>query len=266
MTSSISVSSTDVCATIDVEEAGRLSSVKWRDLEVVVGRQPNPLAWGWYSMAPWAGRVAQGRLDTPHGIEYLPTNLLPPHAIHGLLFDARIHIGQVTDHEAMVWCELPKPFHGAKVEQRISVGESSLTWSVSYRNGDRAMPAWLGFHPWFRRTLTRGGDVEVFNPATFMMELDDEQIPNGTIHDVTPPPWDDVFGGLQGSPTLTWPGALKITCTADTPWWVIYTSNPAGICIEPQTSPPNAAANGLAPILSPGEEIRLDYQLDFESA
>ncbi|OIQ79277.1 aldose 1-epimerase [mine drainage metagenome] len=217
-------------------------------------------------MAPWAGRIGRGKLDTPHGIEELSTKLLPPHAIHGLLFDAQIQIGEVGESSAMVWCDLPAPYSGARVEQSVVVGESTMTWSIAYQNGGRSMPVWLGFHPWFRRTLSRGSEVEVVNPASFMMVLDGEAIPNGKIQGVTPPPWDDVFGGMRSAPTLTWPGALKITCVANEPWWVIYTMDPVGVCIEPQTAPPHAAALGLAPILAPGERIRLDYQLNFESA
>lgn len=266
MTDIITVASSDVSATIDLVNGGRLSSVKWRDLELAVPSRPGPLSWGWYSMAPWAGRIGHGKLDTPHGTEELPTDLLPPHAIHGLLFDSDIHVGEVDSREAMVWCDLPAPYDGGRVEQRVIVGESTMTWSVSYRNGVRPMPAWLGFHPWFRRTLSRGGEVEVFNPASFMLELDSEGIPVGKIHAVTAPPWDDIFGGMRSAPILVWPGAMKMTCIANEPWWVIYTQDPIGVCVEPQTAPPHAAALGLAPILAPGEEIRLDYQLDFADA
>jgi len=265
MSSSITVSSADISVTIDLENGGRLSSVRWQDLELAVEKRTSPLSWGWYAMAPWAGRIGRGKLETPHGVEQLPTDVLPPHAIHGLLLDSKIHVGQVSANEAMVWCDLPAPYEGARVEQRVVVGQSFLTWSLLYKNGDRPMPAWLGFHPWFRRTLTRGSEVEVFNPASFMMTLDSEGLPNGRIQAVTTPPWDDVFGGLQGAPTLTWPGALKLTCQATDPWWVIYTMDPVGVCVEPQTAPPHAASLGLAPILAAGEQIRLDYQFSFES-
>ena len=266
MSNSITVASSDVSVTIDMANGGRLSSVQWRDLELTVVQRAGPLSWGWYAMAPWAGRVRDGILNTPHGAEHLPTKLMPPHAIHGLLFDAEIRPGDVGDHEAMVWCDLPSPYQGGRVEQRIVVGESMMTWSVSYRNGERPMPAWLGFHPWFRRTLSRGGEAEIFNPAAFMMELDDQGIPVGNIHGVTPPPWDDTFGGMNGAPSVTWPGAIKMTCISKEPWWVIYTRDSMGVCVEPQNSPPHAAALGLAPILAPGEEIRVDYRFNFEVA
>lgn len=266
MTNSVTVSSSDVSVTIDPANGGRLSSVKWQDLEIAVEQRASTLSWGWYAMAPWAGRIGQGKLDTPHGVEDLPTNVLPPHAIHGLLFDAKIHVGEVSDREVMVWCNLPAPYKGAKVEQRVAVDEASLTWSLSYKNGDRPMPVWLGFHPWFRRMLSRGAEVEVFNPASFMMALDSQGIPDGRVQGVTPPPWDDVFGGMRSAPTLTWPGAMKMTCLASEPWWVIYTMDQVGVCVEPQTAPPHAAVLGLAPILGPEEEIRLDYRFSFESA
>jgi aldose 1-epimerase len=266
MKESISVASSDVNITVDLLNGGRLSSVKWRDLELTVARRASPLSWGWYAMAPWAGRIGLGNLDTPHGIEQLPTHLMSPNAIHGLVIEAEIHPGEISECEAMVWCDLPAPYLGGRVEQRVSVGESTMTWSLSYKNGDRPMPAWLGFHPWFRRNLERGGEAEIDNPATFMMALDADGLPDGKVHGVTSQPWDDIFGGMRRAPTITWPGALKITCIANEPWWVIYTQDSAGVCVEPQTAPPHAAALGLSPTLAPGEVICLDYRLDFQSA
>ncbi|HUW77443.1 MAG TPA: hypothetical protein VMV52_01680 [Candidatus Nanopelagicaceae bacterium] len=266
MTNNVSIASTDLNVSIDLANGGRLSSVKWRDLELAVAHRESPLSWGWYPMAPWAGRIGRGDLDTPHGIEKLPTHLLPPNAIHGLLIDGQINLGATSDHEAMVWCDLPAPYEGGRVEQRVVLADSMMTWSLSYRNGARPMPAWLGFHPWFRRTLSRGAEVEITNPATFMMTLDEEGLPNGKIQGLTLPPWDDVFGGMLDAPTLNWPGALKVTCLSNAPWWVIYTHDPEGVCVEPQTAPPHAAALGLSPALAPGQEIRLEYRLSFQSA
>jgi aldose 1-epimerase len=102
MPEDLTLSSSDLSVTMDLANSGRLSSVRWRDLEIAVSRRPNLLYWGWYAMAPWAGRIRNGELNTPHGAEKLPTHLLEPHAIHGLLFDAKINLGEKSDQATMV--------------------------------------------------------------------------------------------------------------------------------------------------------------------
>jgi aldose 1-epimerase len=32
---------------------------------------------------------------------------------------------------------------------------------------------------------------------------------------------------------------------SDAPWWVVYTEDTEGVCIEPQTAPPDAANLGI---------------------
>jgi len=34
---------------------------------------------------------------------------------------------------------------------------------------------------------------------------------------------------------------LRIDIESDAPWWVVYTEDSEGICIEPQSAPPDAA-------------------------
>jgi aldose 1-epimerase len=265
MSNLITIKSADLSVTLDLNHGGRLSSVLWQDLEVAVGQQTNPLYWGWYAMAPWAGRIRNAELVTPHGTEILPDTFLPPHAIHGLLLNSEISVGEHSESEALVWCDLPQPYEGGRVEQKVSLTDSVLTWTLTYINGERPMPVWLGFHPWFRRFLDRGQEVQINNPAAYMLELDDEDIPTGKFSQNVAPPWNDVFGGMRGNPSLVWPNALRIDCISDEPWWVIYSQDSEGVCMEPQTSPPDAVSLGLAPTLNPGETLSMQYVLKFSA-
>ena len=73
---------------VDLAHGARLSSVKWDGREFSVQKRENTLHWGWYPMAPWAGRVLYGKFRRASGEEVqLPTNVIPPHAIHGLAYD-----------------------------------------------------------------------------------------------------------------------------------------------------------------------------------
>jgi aldose 1-epimerase len=38
----------------------------------------------------------------------------------------------------------------------------------------------------------------------------------------------------------------RIDIESDAPWWVVYTEDPDGVCIEPQTAPPDAANLGIS--------------------
>ncbi len=54
---------------------------------MLVTEGPGPLLWGCYPMAPWAGRLREGVLRWRGEEHRLPTDILPPHAIHGTLLE-----------------------------------------------------------------------------------------------------------------------------------------------------------------------------------
>jgi aldose 1-epimerase len=69
---------------IDLDQGARISSLIWRDMQFAVQFRGSPMTYGWYAMAPWAGRVRDGIIKSPSGEEFqLPTTAFPPHAIHG---------------------------------------------------------------------------------------------------------------------------------------------------------------------------------------
>jgi aldose 1-epimerase len=73
---------------VDLDHGARLSSVKWNGTEFSIQKRESWLSWGWYSMAPWAGRILDGKMKASDGSTLqLRTDVLGPHAIHGLAFD-----------------------------------------------------------------------------------------------------------------------------------------------------------------------------------
>ena len=78
-----------------------------------------------------------------------------------------------------------------------------------------------------------------------MLERDDEGMPSGKFVSPKPEPWDDAFTEKNGMPSIVWEGAARVDIESDAPWWVVYTEDTDGICVEPQTAPPDAANLGL---------------------
>ena len=232
----------EISIAIDLDQGARIASLQWRDLQFAVPFRGTPLSWGWYAMAPWAGRIADGILYDKNDEEIiLPTNWSPPHAIHGFGFHSS---WEETGHGSARLI-LPEPYGGAIVEQRIEILDDAVRWSLEYEANGCELPAWLGFHPWFPRELERGDLAEVEFSAAHMLERGDEGVPTGELIAPKSEPWDDAFTDIRGVPSVVWPGAARITIESDAPYWVVYTEDPDGVCIEPQTAPPDAANLGI---------------------
>ena len=74
----------EISLEIDIDQGARVSSLQFRGYECVLPFRGQIMTWGWYAMAPWAGRIKNGIVKDASGKSYqLPTNLAPPHAIHG---------------------------------------------------------------------------------------------------------------------------------------------------------------------------------------
>ena len=107
------------------------------------------------------------------------------------------------------------------------------------------MPASIGWHPWFlRRIPGTPGELELDVEPGAMYARDAAGIATGELVPPAPEPWDDCFTDLRRPPVLRWPGFLEMTIESDCPDWVIYTSPPDALCVEPQTAPPNALNDG----------------------
>ena len=227
---------------IDLDQGARIASLKWRDMEFVLPFRGGVETSGWYSMAPWAGRIRDGLIKDAAGVEYqLPTIFDPPNAMHGFGFTSTWR--EIGAGRALL--ELPAPYGGATVEQRIEVLDDAIRWSLEYEPGNCTIPAWLGLHPWFPRDLGKGDSAEVEFSALTMLKRASDGLPTGERTEPVPQPWDDIFTDIRGVPAIVWEGAARIDIESDSPWWVVYTEDHEGICIEPQTAPPEAANLGI---------------------
>ena len=47
----------EISIAIDMDQGARIASLRWRELDFVLPFRGGILTWGWYAMAPWAGRI-----------------------------------------------------------------------------------------------------------------------------------------------------------------------------------------------------------------
>lgn len=241
----------DAVARVDLQ-GGRLASMKVGDLELLVTLGDKATRWGSFPMIPWCGRLQHGRLAFGGATRSFPLSK-PPHAIHGLTHEqAWEQVDDVTIRTDLVD---PWPYGGYAL-QRFELTETSLTTSVEIHATGIAFPAMAGWHPWFRRTLERGGEAELSFEAGASYVTDDEMIPTGEVVPPPPGPWDTCFTRMTTPPTIRWPGALTLDVTSTFDHWVIFTEPDTSFCIEPQSGPPNEP-NGTHPrIVEPDRPLR----------
>lgn len=189
---------------------------------------------GCFPMVPWAGRIRDGRFILDGVTHQLPLSR-DGNAIHGLGRNEPWE--QVSPGTYRREIGAPWPTNGlATLEYELL--PAGVRTTLSWDDGTEA-PCSIGLHPWFRRRLDVGGDVEVHLDADVMVERGADGLPTGELIAPLGGPYDDCFR-LAGSPVLTWPDALAVTLSASTPWWVLYDIPADTVCVEPQTAPPDA--------------------------
>ena len=238
----LNIDGDQISIAIDLDQGARLASVQWRDMQFVVPFRGQDLSWGWFSMVPFAGRIKDGIVKDSTGKKHqLPNNFDPPHALIGYGAQSSWEdIGGGRQH-----LELPSPFNGATVTQSYEILDNAIRWSLEYEANDCDLPVTLGFHPWFAREIGKGDSAELLFSASKMFKRGDDYLPTGEIITPAQPPWDDTFMEIKGVPEIIWPGAARLTMECDTPYWMVYSQDDEGICIEPVTAPPDAQNLGI---------------------
>lgn len=250
----------DAHLAIAPSEGGRIRSLVVGDDELLVTDSPDgPIYWGCYPMAPWAGRIRRGRFRFRGREVELPLGM-PPHAIHGVVYDRPWRV--VDGGTLAIELAHPWPFRGS-VTQRFELSPDRLDVSLELLAID-AMPAVIGWHPWFRREIG-GASVDVDVGSGWMLPRDPDGIPAGDLAPPAGEPWDDALTALAGPRRLIWPGQLRLELDSTCDWWVTYTVPQHAVCLEPQSAPPDAvnlagrASRGidLGPaVLEPGDTLR----------
>jgi galactose mutarotase-like enzyme len=250
-------------AVIDPASGCRIAALRVDGLDVLVTDGPGPLTWGCYPMAPWAGRIRGGILRWRHEEHRFPAHLLPPHAIHGTLLEPAWEVVEAGVADATLAADLVPPWpYGGRVVHRVRVEPDALHAELKVHAAKRPMPVTVGWHPWFPRVLrgrdgvSAGGRVEVDLAAGGMLARGPDGIPTGeVVRPIPAEPWDDCFVDLARAPAVRWPGALEVTISSDARYWVVFTEREEGVCVEPQTGPPNGINTGHHDVVEPGRPL-----------
>ncbi|HUB90778.1 MAG TPA: aldose epimerase [Dyella sp.] len=215
------------------------------------------IAWGSYPMLPWAGRIRHGRFRFEGQDYQLPRNL-GGHAIHGVALAMAWQVDAHASSHVELSLALPAderwPF-GGSAHQRIEVSEDRLRMTLMVRAGECAMPATIGWHPWFRKPDRVDIHPEQVYPR------DAEGIATLPLAAPPPGPWDDCF--LNDQPVVIHRRDQRVRLTSDCDHLVVYDEPTHATCIEPQSGPPDAVNLERATCLSPHSSLSAWFLLEW---
>lgn len=239
---------------------GRIASLRVLGEELLVDTGRDPLGWGCYPLAPWAGRLRDGRFRFD-GREYRIERAGIRHPLHGTLL-TREWESIATD---TLRCDLgPEwPFDGFAL-QRFSLAAGALSVTLELHARTTSYPASAGFHPWFRRQLGHGKPAHLSCDAATRLVLDSDGLPGGGLEPAVQRNGDECLTALHHDPCLHWAGALRLWIGSSHPWWVVYEKPAHALCVEPWTAPPDAL-NSLPAIVRPDMPLRLRMELRWQS-
>ena len=239
------------------QDGARLASLQVGDLELLRTAQDDPggTHWGAFVMAPWAGRTRDGRFTFDGSTHPLVRNA-GSHAIHGTVRDQAWTTEWVEADAVHLRCDFgttwPYPGH---VEQTITLHDDRLELELALHADVEPMPAIGGWHPWWRRRLSRGDAVAIDLPAGAMLRRDGQGIATTEhLSPIPPGPWDDCFTDLRGPPRLDWADAVSLTIESDCEYVVVYDEPADAVCVEPQSGPPDALNHAPA-VAAPGSPV-----------
>jgi aldose 1-epimerase len=200
-------------ATVCPDIGGALASLRWRGIDLL---RPAPedatvRQMGMFALLPYSNRIGHGRLpgETPLRANFPPE----PHSVHGFGWQRSWQVTQAGPEHARLELahspDLDWPFacHAALA---FSLSDDGVALQLSLRNADtRAMPAGLGFHPYFpvdQSTRLRAhwdlrwelDDAHLPTHAAPLTRLDDFRRPRPVSAWVV----DNCFTGWDGSAML----------------------------------------------------------------
>lgn len=246
--------------TIDPSDGCRLSSFAVEGVELLAHYSDSPTGHGCFPMAPYAGRVRDGRFTFAGVTHQLALNSAP-NAIHGTVHDRP---WAETDQPGEWIIDLGDrwPFAG-EVRQRVHLDERRLRLELEVRATNRPMPATCGWHPWWRRRLgehePEGAWVDLH--AETLLSRGSDGLPTGgrtSAPDVaTAGPWDDCFCDVRWPGRVVWPSGPTLSISSSATYAVVFTEREPAVCLEPQSGPPDAFNLGGAVEVTPDRPLRI---------
>ena len=237
----------------------------------------DPLELSCFPLIPFSNRIRNGRFTFQGKQIKMPPNFSPEvHTIHGHGWKVPWTVSEVKENRAVLAYQhfadaWPFPYLARQV---FELNGSSLTLTLQItNNGKSAMPAGIGFHPYFVRTplatITAKTERMWINDSENMpLSLEQPEEIKLLNHgfEVKQKTLDNLFCGWNREALISWPewhAALKITADAPLDYLVIFTPPEENFfCVEPVSHVTDAfnllenesAAHG-AKILLPDEVL-----------
>lgn len=245
---------------IAAQAGGRIAQIKRKGVEQLASFDESNTAmigWGCYPMLPWAGRVRRGEFEFAGQRHQLPLNM-GAHSIHGVGFAMPWQVDFHGSHLLELSLALPQderwPF-GGRAYHRMELEGDSLLLRLALQAGSAAMPATIGWHPWFRKP-----ERLRFSP-TGMYPRDEDGIATLPIGPPSAGPWDDCF--INTGEAILETAGQQLQLSSDCMHWVVYDQSHGATCVEPQSGPPNAF--NLEPFeLAPGQTLARWFRMAWD--
>ncbi len=215
----------------------------------------DPLSMASFPLVPYANRIALGQFRFGGRDVQLPLNFGDhPHSIHGLGWSTAWALEEVTDAAAL----LVHRHEGGpgwpwayQAEQRIAVMADAVEMLLTVRNaGDEAMPAGLGFHPYFladEKTRLQFDATGLWLSTPDMLperEVTADALGNWSAGGPVMDDWliDNVYSGWSGSAMVSRGDGIRLVLTAGgAPWLHVYRpAHSHAFCLEPVSHMPDA--------------------------
>lgn len=275
----IDLASGDYRIALEPERGGSVARFDWAGhalLRPTCG--PSILDTACFPLVPFSNRIAHGRFSAAEQDVTLRPNFPGsdhPHPLHGFgwlspwrVEDASAHAALLSQiHRAGEW---PWTY---EARQAFQLSGSGLVATLSLRNlDDTAMPAGLGFHPYFPR------DAGTRYIGLHRTEWTNSEDCLPLSADTRPEPidwWagdpvgtravDTVYSARSGQLTILWLErgiALSIEPSEALSHTVVYTPTDADFfCVEPVSHRTDAFNGGEHHLLQPGEELSVSMRL-----
>lgn len=242
----ITLTSGALSATINPDDGARISSFRVNNTEFLTPYASDPLGWGMYPMVPFAGRVRNAQFVFNGLTHDLPTNA-EPHSIHGTTYARAWRIVDRTSTTLTMTIGLGAnwPMLG-KVTHDVRLTPTGLHCTLRI-DADEAMPAQVGWHPWFRSPR------HVHTDFAAMLQRDPFGIATNKEVPVPSGPIDDCLVRPGDFPLIT-VGEETIEIVSDCSHWVRFDAPHGDVCIEPQSGPPNQI-NDSPIVIAPGAPL-----------
>lgn len=249
--------------------------VSWRSYgeQLLVTSGPDPVEYGMYAMAPWAGRLRGNRVGFGGSEVVLPATY-GEWALHGTLLaspvtsltveqsaDRALVVAEFEQHRGWPW--------PMSVQLTYALDVAGLSTTIRVCGSAEAFPVVVGWHPWFRRRLSWGEACVWSMDAEGILERGPDHLPTGVMLPVDRVlgPFDDAFRVPSGCARLEWPDSLAIDVSGDADWFVVYDQPEDSVCLEPQSGPPDGLRSAEDQrIVTPGEPWSWSTRWDVRDA